>query len=134
LAGSFRKGVSVWTIDWVDGKVRLIEQTRLPGQEVWLDLENVEDLAEAISPLRVRGAPALGVAGILGVALAAKAKGIPIELRSESEVLELNGARLAPEGTRAYDPAFDVTPAEYVPAIVTEGGVVPPGELRSLVP
>ncbi len=124
----------MWTIDWVDGKVRLIEQTRLPGQEVWLDLENVEDLAEAISSLRVRGAPALGVAGILGVALAAKAKGIPIELRSESEVLELNGARLAPEGTRAYDPAFDVTPAEYVPAIVTEGGVVPPGELRSLVP
>lgn len=333
------------TIDWVDGKVRLIDQTRLPMEEAWLDLDDVEDLAEAISSLRVRGAPALGVAGALGVALAArlareggedvgeaishaaellastrptavnlkwgidrvrkvhdparpesvdaliaearamvvedeeinrrlgevgagligansrvmthcnagalacvahgtalsvveaaykrglitevtatetrpllqgsrltawelgrmgvahrvtidsgaaglissgeidvvvtgadriaangdvankvgtyalalaaKAKGIPfivaaplstidfdtpdgsaipIELRPESEVLEMNGVRLVPEGTRAYNPAFDVTPAECVSAIVTEAGVVPPGELRSLVP
>lgn len=332
------------TIDWVDGKVRLIDQTRLPMEEVWLSLDSVEDLAEAISSLRVRGAPALGVAGALGVALAArlarengedigeaisraaellaatrptavnlrwgidrvrkiydpakpesvdalikearsmvaedeeinrrlgevgadllkpgsrvmthcnagalacvahgtaisvveaayrrglitevtatetrpllqgsrltawelgrmgvahrvtidsgaaglissgeidavvtgadriaangdvankvgtyalalaaKAKGIPfivaapistidfdtpdggaipIELRSESEVLEMNGVRLAPEGTKAYNPAFDVTPAEFVSAIVTEAGVARPDELRSLI-
>ncbi len=332
------------TIDWVDGEVRLIDQTRLPMEEVWLSLDKVGDLAEAISSLRVRGAPALGVAGALGVALAARlarekgedvgeavsraaellastrptavnlkwgidrvrkvydptwpesvddlieaaramvaedeeinrligevgadllgsgsrvmthcnagalacvahgtalsvveaaykrglvaevtatetrpllqgsrltawelgrmgvahrvtidsggaglissgeidivvtgadriaANGdvankvgtyplalaarannvpfivaaplstidfdtpdggsIPIELRSESEVLEMNGVRLAPEGTRAYNPAFDVTPAEFVSAIVTEAGVVSPGELRSLI-
>lgn len=331
------------TIDWVEGKVRLIDQTRLPNEEIWLDLEAVEDLAEAIRSLRVRGAPALGVAGALGVALsaklarengddigeavsraasllastrptavnlkwgvervrkiydpgcpesvdeliaearsmvaedeeinlrlgevgaeligpdshvmthcnagalacvahgtamsvveaaykrglvsevtatetrpllqgsrltawelrrmgvahrvtidsgaagliasgeidavvtgadriaangdvankvgtyalalAAKASGIPfivaaplstidfdtpdggaipIELRAESEILEMNGVRLAPEGTKAYNPAFDVTPAEYVSAIVTEAGVVAPGELGSL--
>ncbi|CAN5514155.1 MAG: hypothetical protein M3494_17160 [Actinomycetota bacterium] len=34
------------TIDRVDGKVRLIDQTRLPGEEVWLDLDIVEDLAK----------------------------------------------------------------------------------------
>ncbi|MBA2693168.1 MAG: S-methyl-5-thioribose-1-phosphate isomerase [Rubrobacter sp.] len=339
------KGDFVRTIDWVDGRVRLIDQTRLPMEEVWLDLESVESLAEAISSLRVRGAPALGVAGALGVALAArlarekgedigeavsnaaellastrptavnlawginrvkkihdperpesvdelinearsmvaedeeinrligevgvdmfeagsrvmthcnagalacvahgtalsvveaaykrglvaevtatetrpllqgsrltawelgrmgvahrvtidsgaagliasgeidvvvtgadrvaangdvankvgtyplalaaKAKGvpfivaaplstidfdtpdgsaIPIELRAESEILEMNGIRLAPEGTRAYNPAFDITPAEYVSAIATEAGVVRPDELRSLLP
>lgn len=344
-AGLFSgKGVFVRTIDWVDGKIRLIDQTRLPTEEVWLDLDNIEDLAEAISSLRVRGAPALGVAGALGVALAArlasesgeevgeaisraakllastrptavnlawginrvkkiydpkkpesvdalieearsmvaedeeinrligevgadllksgsrvmthcnagalacvahgtalsvveaaykrgliaevtatetrpllqgsrltawelgrmgvahrvtidsgaaglissgeidavvtgadriaangdvankvgtyalalaaKANGvpfivaaplstidfdtpdggaIPIELRSESEVLEMNGVRVAPEGTRAYNPSFDVTPANLVSAIVTEAGIVRPDELRTLI-
>ncbi|MGH3088353.1 MAG: S-methyl-5-thioribose-1-phosphate isomerase, partial [Rubrobacteraceae bacterium] len=41
--------------------------------------------------------------------------------------------RLAPEGTKAYNPAFDVTPAEFVSAIVTEAGVARPDELRSLI-
>ncbi len=60
------------TIDWFDGKIQIIDQTRLPTEEVWLSLETVEELAEAISSLRVRGAPALGVAGGLGVALAVR--------------------------------------------------------------
>lgn len=60
------------TIDWVDGAIRTIDQTRLPAEEVTLSLSTVEDLAEAISSLRIRGAPALGVAGGLGIALAAQ--------------------------------------------------------------
>ena len=60
------------TIDWVDGTIRIIDQTRLPTEEVVLSLTTVEEVAEAISSLRVRGAPALGVAGGLGVALAAQ--------------------------------------------------------------
>src|SRR5918998_5451284 len=60
------------TIDWVDGNIQTLDQTRLPKEEVWLSLGTVEELAEAISSLRVRGAPALGVAGGLGVALAAQ--------------------------------------------------------------
>jgi methylthioribose-1-phosphate isomerase len=60
------------TIDWVDGTIRIIDQTRLPAEEHVLFLSTVEELAEAISSLRVRGAPALGVAGGLGVALAAQ--------------------------------------------------------------
>jgi methylthioribose-1-phosphate isomerase len=59
------------TIDWSGGEIRLIDQTRLPQEEVFLSLGAVEELAEAIASLRVRGAPALGVAGGLGVALAA---------------------------------------------------------------
>ncbi len=59
------------TIDWADGKIRTIDQTRLPEEEAFLSLGTVEELAEAISSLRVRGAPALGVAGGLGIALAA---------------------------------------------------------------
>ncbi len=49
---------------------------------------------------------------------------IPIENRAESEVLTAGGSRIAPEGAHAWNPAFDVTPAELIDAIVTEKGVV----------
>jgi methylthioribose-1-phosphate isomerase len=48
---------------------------------------------------------------------------IPIEERSPEEVLSLAGVRIAPEGVDALNPAFDVTPAELVTAIITEAGV-----------
>ncbi len=51
---------------------------------------------------------------------------IPIEERSEEEVLEFAGVRTAPGGVRARNPAFDVTPAELVTAIVTERRVIRP--------
>lgn len=53
-------------------------------------------------------------------------EGIPIEERGEDEVLAPYGCRLAPPGTRAWNPAFDVTPAELITAIVTERGVIKP--------
>jgi methylthioribose-1-phosphate isomerase len=49
---------------------------------------------------------------------------IPIEQRAEDEVLSLAGQRVAAEGAGAWNPAFDVTPAGLVDAIVTERGVV----------
>jgi methylthioribose-1-phosphate isomerase len=49
---------------------------------------------------------------------------IPIEERSADEVAEIRGLRLAPVGTPVRNPAFDVTPAELITAIVTEEGVV----------
>ncbi|MBC7541244.1 MAG: S-methyl-5-thioribose-1-phosphate isomerase [Candidatus Sericytochromatia bacterium] len=58
--------------------------------------------------------------------------GIPIEERSEDEVTHLAGHRIAPEGTRAMNPAFDVTPARYVSAIITEAGVMRPPYEASL--
>jgi methylthioribose-1-phosphate isomerase len=55
---------------------------------------------------------------------AAGAADIPIEERDAMEVLGLAGKRIAAEGAEAWNPAFDVTPAELVDAIVTEKGVV----------
>jgi methylthioribose-1-phosphate isomerase len=55
---------------------------------------------------------------------AASAAEIPIEERDSMEVLGLAGKRIAAEGAEAWNPAFDVTPAELVDAIVTEMGVV----------
>ena len=49
---------------------------------------------------------------------------IPIEQRPQDEVLTLAGTRIAPDAAHAWNPSFDVTPAELVDAIVTEKGVV----------
>ena len=51
---------------------------------------------------------------------------IPIELRDGSEVIEFAGVRVAPKGARGFNPAFDVTPARLIDAIVTENAVVEP--------
>ncbi|MDQ2756349.1 MAG: S-methyl-5-thioribose-1-phosphate isomerase [Actinomycetota bacterium] len=62
----------VRTIDWTDGAVRIIDQTRLPHEEVLIDVRDVDHLVSLIRSLSVRGAMALGVAGALGMALAAQ--------------------------------------------------------------
>jgi len=51
---------------------------------------------------------------------------IPIEQRDQSEVLQPLGVLIAPRGVKAYNPAFDVTPAELITAIVTERGLIQP--------
>ncbi len=65
----------VRTIDWVDGSIEIIDQTALPAHERWLRLTTVDAVVDAITRLAVRGAPAIGVAGALGVALAARQHG-----------------------------------------------------------
>ncbi|SFW71508.1 S-methyl-5-thioribose-1-phosphate isomerase [Amycolatopsis australiensis] len=60
------------TIDWADDAVVIIDQTALPGDFRLLRLRTVDQLVDAIQRLAVRGAPALGAAGALGVALAAR--------------------------------------------------------------
>jgi methylthioribose-1-phosphate isomerase len=58
-------------IEWLGDKARIIDQTQLPGTEVYLDLDNYRDMAAAIKELKVRGAPAIGVAGAYAVVLGA---------------------------------------------------------------
>jgi methylthioribose-1-phosphate isomerase len=54
---------------------------------------------------------------------------IPIEERDPAEVTGIGGRRLAPEGVSAWNPAFDVTPAELITAIITDKGIIRPSEL-----
>ncbi|UMB71382.1 S-methyl-5-thioribose-1-phosphate isomerase [Mycobacterium paraterrae] len=61
------------TVGWADGVVLAIDQRALPHEVRWLRISSVDDLIEAIKTLAIRGAPALGVAGAFGVALAARA-------------------------------------------------------------
>ncbi len=60
------------TIDWVDDAIQLIDQTLLPDRLVVLRVTTLDGLVTAITRLAVRGAPALGVAGAMGVALLAR--------------------------------------------------------------
>jgi len=63
----------VLAIEWLDDPaptIRLIDQTLLPGTEQYVDVTTVDVLVESIRSLVIRGAPALGAAGALGVALA----------------------------------------------------------------
>ena len=57
------------TIEWKDGKVVLIDQRKLPLQEVYLECGDENEVAEAIEKMAIRGAPAIGVAAAYGVAL-----------------------------------------------------------------
>ena len=58
-------------IEWLGNRVRILDQTRLPQEEVYLELSRYQDIASAIAELKIRGAPAIGVAGAYAVALGA---------------------------------------------------------------
>ncbi|MGL5131157.1 MAG: S-methyl-5-thioribose-1-phosphate isomerase, partial [Planktothrix sp.] len=55
---------------------------------------------------------------------------IPIEERDPTELYQVGTTRICPEGVEFFNPAFDVTPAELISAIITEKGAVIPGELK----
>lgn len=56
-------------LEWCGDSLRILDQTRLPGEEKYLELKDYREVAEAIKTLRVRGAPAIGVAAGYGVVL-----------------------------------------------------------------
>jgi len=58
-------------LEWQGDKLRLLDQTRLPKAEVWLELRGYQEIAHAIKTMQVRGAPAIGVAAAYGIALGA---------------------------------------------------------------
>ncbi|MBI3638988.1 MAG: S-methyl-5-thioribose-1-phosphate isomerase [Thaumarchaeota archaeon] len=62
---------SLRTIEWKNNTVIMIDQTKLPNKLVYVKYTNYEDVANAIRTLVVRGAPAIGVSGAFGLALAA---------------------------------------------------------------
>lgn len=57
---------------------------------------------------------------------------IPIELRDEAEIHSIGFERICPEGIAFYNPAFDVTPARYISAIITEAGIARPDYIPEL--
>lgn len=59
-------------VEWLGDRVRLIDQTRLPHRVVFLDCRNFRQVASAIKQMKVRGAPAIGVAAAYGIALGAQ--------------------------------------------------------------
>jgi methylthioribose-1-phosphate isomerase len=64
--------MSFRTIEWRDNKVVMIDQTRLPGEEIYNEYGDFQSVAEAIRGMVIRGAPAIGVAAAMGIALGAR--------------------------------------------------------------
>lgn len=84
-------------IEWLGDRVRVLDQTRLPREEVYLELDSYQDIASAITELKIRGAPAIGVAGAYAIALGA----LKVEAKSRSDFLErLRGIGQAIAATR----------------------------------
>jgi methylthioribose-1-phosphate isomerase len=80
------------TLEWTDAGVRFIDQTKLPTEETYVTCKNYEEVADAIRTMIVRGAPAIGVAAAMGVALGT--------LQSQAESL--------PDLEREFDTVCDV--------------------------
>jgi methylthioribose-1-phosphate isomerase len=60
------------TIEWVDGKVIMLDQSRLPIDVAYVECDDYRKVAEGIKKLWIRGAPAIGIAAAMGIALAAR--------------------------------------------------------------
>ena len=61
---------SLRTVEWKKNRVVMIDQTKLPNELVFLEFDDFNQVADAIRTLVVRGAPAIGVSGAFGLALA----------------------------------------------------------------
>jgi len=78
-------------IEWLGDRVKILDQTKLPQEEVYIETSNFLDVAYAIKELKVRGAPAIGVAGAYGIAVGAlgiKARSKESFLRKLKEVMD----------------------------------------------
>ena len=71
------------TIEWTDKGVVMIDQRLLPGEEVYNTYHTVEEVAEAIRSMVIRGAPAIGVAAAMGIALGMRNLSSETELEKE---------------------------------------------------
>jgi methylthioribose-1-phosphate isomerase len=102
-------------VTWHEGAVRIIDQTALPGTLTYLDLRTVRELIDAIQRLAVRGAPALGVAGAYGVALALLTKNAGSESIASLRAARPTAVNLAAGVDRAaarMEEGFDAVLAE----------------------
>jgi methylthioribose-1-phosphate isomerase len=76
----------VKTIEWIDNAARIIDQTLLPTELKYLDITDVQTMWEAIKVLRVRGAPAIGIAAAFGLYLAVRDSGAADYVPFKAEV------------------------------------------------
>ncbi len=92
------------TIEWTDDGVRMIDQLRLPAEEVYSTFRTYEEVAEAIRSMVIRGAQAIGVAAAMGVALGVKNSGartIP-ELRRDFETIAEKISKTRPTAVNLF--------------------------------
>jgi len=107
------------SLDWIDDAVLLVDQTKLPAAYETLRIETVPDMVSAIRRLSVRGAPAIGVAGAFGVALAVRNHGgsgddftAAVSNLREARPTAVNLARMVDRATALAGDGFERVLAE----------------------
>jgi methylthioribose-1-phosphate isomerase len=92
------------TIEWTEGGVRMIDQTRLPADEVYRTYADYHGVAQAIRSMVIRGAPAIGVAAAMGVALGVKSSAArtEAELRTEFETIAETVSKTRPTAVNLF--------------------------------
>jgi methylthioribose-1-phosphate isomerase len=117
------------TVEWVNGQVRMIDQTQLPDRFVYVRFKNYRHVARAIKEMVVRGAPAIGVAAAMGMALAAQANRrrsrdqLLKELEAAADVLRASrptAQNLYWAVDRILQRAHDTSPGVDVAAVVVQ--------------
>jgi methylthioribose-1-phosphate isomerase len=71
-------------IEWLDDRLKIIDQTKLPGKTAFIEISDYHELVTAIKELKVRGAPAIGVAAAYGIALGA----LNIKVKGKKEFID----------------------------------------------
>jgi methylthioribose-1-phosphate isomerase len=116
---------------WDGRRLRLLDQTLLPGEEAWIGLDGAADTAAAIARLAVRGAPNIGIAAAYGLAMEAGRAADDGALAAAAALLR--GARptavnLAWAVDRVLAAALAAPPPERAPAARTEAEAIHAGE------
>ena len=115
------------TIEYLDGVVRMIDQTRLPSEKEFIDCRTIEEVGQAIKTMVIRGAPAIGVAAAMGVSLGADS----IEASSYDDfyrILEEKCDRLGESRPTAVNLAWGINRMKKV---AQQNKALPIGELKS---
>ena len=120
------------TIDWSGGVVVMLDQTRLPAEVIYRRYERAEEVAEAIRSMVIRGAPAIGVAAAMGIALGMREAGgaSMADLERRMDALSKTFAATRPTAVnlfwainrmrRTFDSSRSLTPADVVAALERE--------------
>ncbi len=122
----------VKTLEWTEAGIRFIDQRKLPTEEVYVVAKTYEEVAEAIRNMTVRGAPAIGVAAAMGIAIGVRDSGAghPSELRRDFEQICEIIAETRPTAInlfwairrmqRRFDESADLPLPQLKQALITE--------------
>ena len=112
------------TIDWVNKRMRIIDQTRLPNECVEIDCDTVEKVWDAIRHLKVRGAPAIGIAGALGVLVGLRERDIRDADDFEEMLVETIDYLVAGSGIAGLRAAIELAEAGARVVVLTKDAPV----------
>jgi len=117
------------TVEWIDGRVRMIDQRKLPLELVVVEFDDYRDVAQAIQDMTIRGAPAIGAAAAFGLALAAQhsratsREGLLADLELAAQIISATrptAVNLSWAVKRMMRAAQAAEPGEIVPALIAE--------------